>query len=199
MGFFSGEKDDKASGNGVPVEGGKASAISAVGAHLQSKRGGARPGAGRPPKNPGGPAVGKTAEGKAVENQVEVSEADIEFVRTVAEAALKILARIEANHICGLINAIDDSYIREKTETYLRRCEIGPGDIEVVVNAAGAIAAKYSALSRYAPEMALASWACIHGMAFTGVTSDLKKLAVVVRAAKAKGVTNDTSNTSSSA
>lgn len=195
MGLFSRKEDGSPSGNGVPPTGEQAGAISAVSEQVKSKRGGARPGAGRKPGGMAGPKVEGATQGKEEPNQTPVSEADIEFVRTIAEAGLKILTRVETNHICGLINAIDDTFVRERTEAYLKQCEIGPGDVEVVVNAAGAIAAKYSALSRYAPEMALASWACIHGMAFTGVTSDLKKLAVVVKAAKAKGVNASSSQT----
>ncbi len=190
MGLFSNGARDTGGGEGKPIDGATASAVSAASEQVKSKRGGARVGAGRKPGN-GGAVVGGSPERKAQPAEAEVSEADIEFVKTIAEAGLKILTRVETNHICGLINSIGDDYVRERTESYLKQCEIGPGDVDVVVNAAGAIAAKYSVLSRYAPEMALCSWACIHGMAFSGVTADLRKLAVVVKAAKAKGVTND--------
>jgi hypothetical protein len=118
----------------------------------------------------------------------QASEADIEFVRTIAEAGLKILDRVETNMICGIIDSINDPYINERKDSYLKQREIGEGDYEVVINAAGAMAAKYSVLTRYAPEAALLSWAAIHGMAFSGVLGDLRKLAKVVKEVKAKGV-----------
>ena len=190
MGLFSSKTEDRPLGAGEPLSNGTQGAVAAASEQVKSKRGGFRPGSGRKPLN-AGPGVAGVKPGTAEPPQAEVSEADIEFVRTVAEAGLKILDRVETNVITGLINSIGDDFVKERTECYLKMREIGPGDIEVVVNAAGALAAKYSFLSRYAPEAALVSWAAIHGMAFSNVTTELKKLAVVVKQAKAKGISPD--------
>lgn len=162
----------------------EAGAVAAATEHVKSKRGGPRPGSGRKPM--GGPGVAGTPPKSAGVDQAPVSEADIEFCRTIAEAALKILDRIETNIIIGTIRGIGDKYLEEKTDAFLRQREIGPGDVEIVVNAAGALAAKYSVLSRYAPEAALVSWAAIHGMAFQSVLSELRKLSKIIKEAKAK-------------
>jgi hypothetical protein len=138
--------------------------------------------------------VAQAPGGKEEQNQAPPSEADIEFVKTIAEAGLKILDRVETNIILGTINSIGDKYISERSEAYLKQREIGPGDVEVVVNAAGALAAKYSFLSRYAPEGALLSWAAIHGLAFQGVLTELRKLAQVVKEAKGKGASEQNAN-----
>lgn len=188
MGLFSRETGDTTGGETKPLDGTSAAAVSAATETVKSKRGGARPGAGRKAQNGTQPNVGTSNPKPAQQPEAQVSEADIEFCKTVAEAGLKILDRIEQNVINGLIDSIGDKYVSERRDAYLKQREIGDGDIEIVVNAAGAIAAKYAILSRYAPEAALLSWACIHGMAFKGVTDDLRKLAIVVKNVKAKGV-----------
>jgi hypothetical protein len=190
MGLFSKSPESPQGPKTEPLSSGAQSGVAAASEQVKSKRGGWRPGSGRKP-NDGKPVVAGAKQGGTEQNQTQASEADIEFVRTVAEAGLKILDRVETNIIVGLINSIDDNYVRERTDAYLKMREIGPGDVEVVVNAAGALAAKYSFLSKYAPEAALISWASIHGMAFHNVTGELKKLAVVVKQAKAKSVSSN--------
>ncbi len=197
MGLFTREKEAPTNGAGQPVTGAEASAITTASDALKSKRGGLRPGnPGGRPRADGKPNVNGVMGAAKPTNQkpgeVEVSEADIEFCRTVAKAGLEILDRVETNVITGLIAGIGDKYVTERTDAYLKQREIGSGDIEVVVNAVGAIAAKYAILSRYAPEAALVSWAAIHGMAFMSVTKDLKQLAVAVKAAKGKMAKDET-------
>lgn len=136
--------------------------------------------------------MGAAKPGNPQQPETPVSEADIEFARTIAAAGLKILSRVETNMIVGMIDSIGDPFLSERKDAYLRQCEISTGDVELVTNAAGALAAKYSFLSKYAPEAALVSWAAIHAMAFQGVTSDLKKLAVEIKGVRMKAA-NDAS------
>jgi hypothetical protein len=188
MGLFSTAETNSPNGGDKPLEGGAASRIAAASEQVKQKNLGGRPRKdGLPNKSGvGGAPVGKPSPGSAQPVQAPASEADIEFARTVAEAGLKILSKTENRIITGMIESIGDPYLLEKRDAYLRQCEIGEGDVELVTNAAGALAAKYSFLTRYAPEAALISWAAIHAMAFQGVTADLKRVAKEIAALKAK-------------
>src|ERR1700691_3244788 len=119
MGLFSSKTEDRAPGAGEPLSNGTQGAVAAASEQVKSKRGGFRPGSGRKPLN-AGPGVAGVKPGTAEPPQAEVSEADIEFVRTVAEAGLKILDRVETNVITGLINSIGDDFVKERTESYLK-------------------------------------------------------------------------------
>jgi hypothetical protein len=189
---FKGASEPSANGGGKPLDNNQAGAVAAASGAVKSKHGGARPGSGRKPGSQAGTGAPRPVAGAPAPNpgqvEAEVSEADIEFCRTIAKAALEILDRVETSTIVSLIKSIDDPYITEKMDVYLRAREITEPDYEVVTNAVAAIAAKYAFLSRYAPEAALLSWACIHGLAFSGVVRDLKKLAAIVKAKPVKGV-----------
>jgi hypothetical protein len=194
MEFFSkataaGPVDSNGAG-GSSLPSGAAAAVDSASAAAKSKRGGFRPGSGRKPSGGGIPnqTVGGAPPGKAQPDQTPASEADLEFLRTIAKAGLKILDRVETNMICALVNEIDDARIREKTDVFLKAREITEADEELVSNAAAALGAKYSFLSRYAPEAALVGWGALHGMALTGVLKELRALVVIVKNAKAKGV-----------
>jgi hypothetical protein len=185
MAAFSTGEAVASNGGGQPLSSQEARAVSGVTETVKQKGkwGGARPGSGPKPRQPG---VAGIIPREKVQDQAPPSEADIEFVKTIAEAGLRVLDRVESNIICSIIDQIDDKFLNEKRDAYLRQREIGPGDIEIVVNAAGALAAKYSILTRYAPEAALVSWSTIHGMSFQAVVSELRKLARVIKEAKLK-------------
>jgi len=181
MGLFS-----KTEAGQPPPQGpSPAQSLASVNGEIKSKHGGPRPGSGRKP-NPANQVVGGAPQRNQEPVQAPPSEADIEFCRTIAKAGLQILDRVETNIICGTIKSIGDPALEARTEAFLSQREIGPGDIEVVTNAAGALAAKYAILSRYAPEGALLLWSVTHGMAFSNVLQQLKSYAAEV--SKAKGI-----------
>jgi hypothetical protein len=160
-----------------PVTSEQSKLITEATAEVRSGRGGARPGAGR---KPGGARVAGAPPPPAPKAQEPVSPADIEFCRTITEAALKIIDRIETNSIVALVNSIGDAQISEKCDVFLRQREISEADRELMANAVGACAAKYTFLSRYAPEGAIVLWSATHAMSYLNTLGELKKLAVIV-------------------
>jgi hypothetical protein len=177
---------EKGSDTGAPIDSAKAAGLAAANGEVKSKhgRGGARPGAGRKPKNRLAESLG-TADTEAEEQtQTPPSEADIEFVRTIAASGLKILSAFEERTITSLIRQIDHPSVTAKTEELLEPCRIKEGDFEVVTNAAAACASKYSVLGRYAPEVALIGWGVTHFMQFTTVLNSLKAISAEIKAAK---------------
>lgn len=171
--FFSKAED----GQPPPLNAEKAKSIDSIAGEIRSKtEPSGKRGPGRPKK-----VVDQPASGEKSQPETPVSEADIEFCRTIAKAALQIVDRVETNIITGTIQSIGDKYLMERTDTFLKQREITPADEEIVVNAVGALAAKYSALSRYAPEGALILWAATHGMAFSNVLSTLRQVGKEIR------------------
>jgi hypothetical protein len=160
-----------------PVTSEQSKLIAEATAEVRSGRGGARPGAGRKPNSPRLAGAPPLAPGKP---QEPVSPADIEFCRTITEAALKIIDRIETNSIVALVNSIGDAQISEKCDVFLRQREISEADRELMANAVGACAAKYTFLSRYAPEGAIVLWSATHAMAYLNTVGELKKLGQIV-------------------
>jgi hypothetical protein len=160
-----------------PVTSEQSKLITEATAEVRSGRGGARPGAGRKPNSPRLAGAPPLAPGKP---QEPVSPADIEFCRTITQAALKIVDRVETNSILAIVNSIGDAQISEKCDAYLRQREISEADIELMSNAVGACAAKYTFLSRYAPEGAIVLWSATHAMAYLNTVGELKKLGAIV-------------------
>lgn len=200
MGIFSNGKGDSESNGAKSLPSAEAAAIARASQEIKSSHGGARSGSGRKPAIPGNgrPNLGAAPQGAQKPNQAEVSEADIEFVKTATKSGLRLLRRFEERVITGLIKSIGDKYIEERSQAFLNQVEITAEDETYVSDCTGALAAKYSFLSKYAPEAALLGWATTHTIAFTGVTKELKNLGKVVAAARAKGIKPESANASPS-
>jgi hypothetical protein len=163
--------------------------ISAINSSLREKHAefvAPKRGRGRPRKD-GSPNASATQ--MVNEEPAVVSEESIEFVRTIAKTGLEILDRIETNTIVGTIQQIGDQYLIEKIPQFLKQREISSADKDLVSNACGALAAKYSALSQYAPEGALIMWSLTHMLSYQNTMKSLKEAAIIV--AKAKKATTE--------
>jgi hypothetical protein len=171
MALFS----DSASAETKSVTSEQAQQLSSLSGEIQSKRGGKRPGAGRPKKQIQ-PVVGQPASGEEEPVQAEVSPADIKFCQEVAKSALKIADKFVTDKVYKEINLIGDPNIQAKAGLFAKQVEIGDGDIELVSNAAGALAAKYPLLSAYAPECVILGWFATYSMTVMNTLKEIKAL-----------------------
>jgi hypothetical protein len=143
---------------------------------------------GRPPKGAysgeAAPKVSPTAQ-PGFEEPPAVTPEDIEFVKAVAENALKLVDKLLSTRVYKTVQGIDPSLTVKATE-FAEQVEIKPEEIKLVSDAAGAVAAKYSALARYAPELALCAWGVGYSARVISTLHEVKKLADAVNAMKPK-------------
>lgn len=150
----------------------------ALGNRNGSNRGGKRPGAGRPSSNPA-----PKAQGKPVEEAPAATPEDIEFCRETAKGILRIADSLITGRIQKAVAGIDSSF-EELSLKMADQVHITEHEIKFVSDTAAALAAKYSALTRYAPEIALVGWVGSYGLRVVGCMKEIKALATQVHAMK---------------
>jgi hypothetical protein len=165
-----------------------ASKIGEITAKVKSNRGGARAGAGRKSGFSSAP-MEKNSTQPTDQNQTVVTEADLEFVRETAKAALGLLDAFVTNRVYNGVVSIDIQ-LKPEAEKFREQVELEEEEIEMVAKSCKAVAAKYTFLAAYAPEMLLAGWAAKYSMTVMGVMREIKQLRIAVIAMKGPGVRN---------
>lgn len=175
-------------GNGtLSIDGQTADRLSAASGEVSAKHGGARVGAGRKPSgggspNRGGKVVERAAPTDSAEVETPVSAEDIKFV---SESIQTFFALID-EMVCGKISrsmdqiAQGDARVLARRDDLLATIKITPKELDLVGRSGAALAAKYSIISRFAPECAMVGVAVTYGMRASSGMKEVGKLAAVV-------------------
>ena len=175
--------ENQTGGDASPLPNGAAERLSAASAKVQSKRGGARPGAGRKKSN--GP-VGSASAPVEEEAPIVASQADIEFVSETAKSVFVVLDGVVTRKLYNSVRSLDPK-LEETADKLAQQAQLTPEEIELIGKTFAALAAKYGGLARWAPEMALAGILASYGMRVTNSFGEAKKLIVAVTAMKGPG------------
>lgn len=117
------------------------------------------------------------------------SQADLEFVYETAKAGLACVDGLVTKRVEKAVLSIDQSFAPKALE-FADQVRVAPDEIELVGKTFKALAAKYSILSRYAPEMMLVGWGTTYAMRVSNTLSEIKKLSVAIKAMKGPGNAN---------
>ena len=174
-------QDKNGGAQGAGAHAAARAADAALGKRVEN-RGGWRPGGGRPKgsKTGGGQA---SAPAKAVEETPIASPEDIEFCRETAKSGLRLLSGLISARVEKAVRSIDIS-LEGKGLEMADQVRIDEAEIKLVSDTVAALAAKYAALTRFAPEIALAGWLASYGVRVSGAMKDIKELTVAVASIK---------------
>jgi hypothetical protein len=146
-------------------------------------RGGARPGAGRKKKSDAKNVGTPDPESKA-ETPYVASPDDVAFVRETVASALQLVNKLMTRRVLKVCHSLEIP--ESKAQEFAATVEIESSESELVGKAAGACAAKYGFVTRFAPEIFLGGWAVSYGLRCNTTLSQLDKLAKDVAALKVK-------------
>lgn len=131
--------------------------------------------------------MGANASSDEAKNQAAVSEADLEFVYETAKAGLTVLNKIITTKVYDSTLAVD-SRLEPEALKFSKEVDLPADEIDLVGKSCKAIAAKYTFLAAYAPEMMLAGWMASYGLRVTNVLREIKQLQKAVAAMKGPGI-----------
>jgi hypothetical protein len=119
-----------------------------------------------------------------------VSAEDIKFVEKTADAFLGIIDRLITGKVYNAVAGIDKT-LEPKAREFAMQVEISREERDLVASACGAVATKYSALARFAPELALVSWSVGYSGRVVSTLSEVKKLVAEVNKLRRPAKTPD--------